>query len=205
MVRPSDSIIRLSTLLAVAMAIAALAAGCGGGSSGDESGSGKDASTGAAPAGAEGPTSSEGLGSREGSGPSGSENGTTVTTSALSKAQFVKKANAICRREREELLTGLGTYFNEHKSKGKSPAETFADANRAVYLPIIEADIAKIRALGAPDGDEEEIEAFLEAQQEGVEELGEQKEVKSRFQIEAIFKPAGDLAREYGLKDCANG
>jgi len=192
MFKPIASALRPPTPLAIALAMTVLAVGCGGGS--DEG-----------PASREGSTAREGSGPEGGSGGSGSAADTSVTTSSLTKVRFVNRVNAFCTREREELLERMGVYFQKHQSRGGVPAEVLPEANRAVYVPIIEAEIAKIQALGAPAGDEAEIEAFLGAQRKGVEELAAQKEVKSRFQIERIFKEAGDLARVYGLKACASG
>jgi hypothetical protein len=76
---------------------------------------------------------------------------------------------------------------------------------RAVVVPTIEQEIVAIRKLGAPAGDEEEIEAFLTAEEEGVAQVAKLKKIFSRFQMERYLAPSAKLAFGYGLEECANG
>ncbi len=173
---------RFRAISAGVLAIAILAAGCGGGS-GDNSGDG----------------SSNGGGSGSGGG-----GATTVTTSSISKAEFIKQATEICHREREDFITRLATYVQSHPNKGKSSSEFFADSMRAVLLPTIEKELAEIRELGAPAGDEAQIEAFLEAEQQGVNVAKKQKSIKGRFDLERHFVQGAKIAKAYGFPDCGN-
>jgi hypothetical protein len=134
----------------------------------------------------------------------GSGSATTVTSSSLSHAEFAKKANAICVRERGDMLQRLESYVKQHASKEESNPELFADAARAVLLPTIETDLVKIRKLGAPAGDEARVEAILAAQQQAVDAASKRKSLSSRFPLEAYFKHAAGLARSYGLRSCVN-
>jgi hypothetical protein len=169
-----------TTLAAVAATIAAVAAGCGGG--GGES---------------------RGTTNRE-ARPGGS-GGPAVTTSSLSKAEFAKRAQAICSRERRTTLSRLIAYEQKNGHPGEPVSATFADAVRAVLLPTIEAEMSGVAALGAPAGEEAGLEAFLDAQREAVGEVAKLQRISSRFQLERYFSDSGKLAGEYGIGDCANG
>jgi hypothetical protein len=162
-------------LLLTAMAIAAAVAGCGGSDDGTSSASG----------------------------------GPTIATSSLSKEEFIKQAGAACQKERKNILEESLAYLQKHeKSKKPSRAEEtelFADMTRAVVVPTIEKEIAAIRKLGAPSGDEDEIATFVNAEEDAAGEVAKLKQIVSRFQMERYLAPSAKLARAYGLSACANG
>lgn len=113
---------------------------------------------------------------------------TTVTTSSLSKAAFIKKANAVCEQERTKILNSTAPL-----PKGVM----------AVYVPAYESLIVGVRDLGAPSGDEAEVEAFLAAMQEDTESLEKlAPKVKSFGETEDPFKDSAALAKKYGLSRC---
>jgi len=72
-------------------------------------------------------------------------------------------------------------------------------------LPGIESQIKKIWALGAPRGDEEQVEKFLDTLQEKIDAVRKLPSIASRFPVDRTLKPAGDLARAYGLDYCGYG
>jgi hypothetical protein len=136
---------------------------------------------------------------------SGSSDDGTVETSSLSKTEFVKQANAICAESNEDLFTRLGAYLNKNASSSKTPEEVAADAMRQAVLPGVEQQIEEIRELGAPSGDEEQIEAFLVAQEGSVESLKQQRSVSLNTDVSSAFKRAGQLAQRYGIQECNYG
>lgn len=136
---------------------------------------------------------------------SGSSDDGAIETSSLSKAEFVKQANAICAEGNEDLFTQLGTYLNKNASSSKDPEEVAADAMRQAVLPGVEGQIEEIRELGAPSGDEEQIEAFLAAQESSVESLEQQRSISLNTDVSSAFKRAGQLAQRYGLQECNYG
>ena len=129
----------------------------------------------------------------------------SIETSSLSKAQFVKRANAICVKGNKKVVARLGAYLGKNASKKQGEEELNADAAKAVIVPEIESQIEEIRALGAPSGDEEQIEAFLVAQQEALDSLSSAKRVSFTEELNKTFEEAGDLAVEYGISNCNYG
>lgn len=135
---------------------------------------------------------------------SGSSGDGTVETSSLTKAQYIKQVNKICEDGSEKFALGVSTYLKKHSSDPKSSGEIGADTLRVAVLPEVEAMNEEIEELGAPEGDEEKIEAYLAAQQRSIESLEKRKSV-SLNNLDPAFRKPGDLARKYGIESCAFG
>lgn len=188
---------RVMTMLVAVMAVVAIASGCGdsdnsnGDSNADATGSGAVASE-ESGQGADGDAAAE-----AGSG------GAAIKTSSLDKQTFVKRANAICEKKRKSSIRKVGVYLEKHDTEGLPEAVLISRAFNAGLVPTIEEEMASIRKLGAPEGDEEEIEAILAAQQAAVDEVKELKKVASTEAFEDHFSEAAEQYRAYGLAACA--
>jgi hypothetical protein len=168
--------------LAIAAAVALGVAGCGGGSSNS--------------------TSAESTGSTTTAAGGGKQ--TKTHSPSLSKEEFVEKADAICTRGKTKGLEAMGVYAKEHQgTAGQSKAEVIGEAVQKVFLPSVQSQVDQIRALGAPAGEEQEVEAILAALEEAVEEASQGAPSSARFA--KSFASAGALAREYGLTACVYG
>jgi hypothetical protein len=135
---------------------------------------------------------------------SGSGSDGSIATSSLSKEQFVKKVTELCNKGRED-VPQRATAYQEKNPPGKgSAAEYRAKAVQAVLLPMLEEEIAKIREIGAPEGEEEQVEAMLGAQQQGVDEVAALDSLEPREGVmEAYFAEATRAMNDYGLEECA--
>jgi hypothetical protein len=188
--------------LAVAAAIALIVGGCGGSSSGGSTA----ASGGESTAAAHGESSGGGSGGEStGTTPAGGGKETTAHSSSLSKAEFVEQANAICTREKTKGLEEMGAYAKQHRgaATGQAKIELIGEAIQKVFLPSVQSQVNQIRALGAPAGDEQEVEALLDSLEEAVEKASQGTASSARFG--QAFASSGKLAREYGLSDCVYG
>jgi hypothetical protein len=151
-----------------------------------------------------------GCGSGGGDGAGGSTATSTapaISTSSLSKNEFVAKAEGACQAARKNIWEDATVYLQQHEPKANPSTYpfTFAGMVKTVILPIIRSEIAAIRRLGAPAGDEGEVEAFVNSEQEIVAQLAKRKRLSSSIALERSFAPSGKLARTYGLEGCANG
>jgi hypothetical protein len=165
--------------LAIAAAIALGVGGCGGGSNS---------------------TSSESTNTTAASGGKQAK----VHSSSLGKTEFIEKADAICTREKTKGLEAMGAFVKENKgATGQAKAELIGEAIQKVFLPSIQSQVDQIRALGAPEGDEQEVEAILVALEEAVEGASQGSPSSARFAHS--FANSGALAREYGLTACVYG
>jgi hypothetical protein len=136
-------------------------------------------------------------------GGSDSSGSTDATTSSLTKAQFLKQGNAICAKGNKEIEEGFEEFGKEHHfSKKNQPSQAeLEEAAEEVLIPNIRREIDDIRALGAPSGEEAEVEAVLAAAEKGLEK-GEEDPGAMIEEGEGPFKEANKLAREYGLVKC---
>jgi hypothetical protein len=133
-----------------------------------------------------------------------SESTPPVTTSSLSKAEYVKAADAGCVKKKKGLLESASDYLGKRVSEGVERRVALADLGRAVMLPSVEAEVAVIRKLGAPAGDEGEIEAILAAEQQAIDQVKRLKEAKSVYKIVRHFYAVDRMLFGYGITECTN-
>jgi hypothetical protein len=135
----------------------------------------------------------------------GTATGLAIKTSSLDKAEFIEQAGKACGQARKELIDRLTAYDRRQNSKNAEKEGGLAGLTKAVVIPTVKTEIAAIRKLGAPAGDEGEIEAFLAAEQEAVDSLAKLRHIVSRIEMERHFVKSAEIARAYGLDACANG
>jgi hypothetical protein len=187
---------RLTALVGAAVAIVAIAAGCGDDDDSDSAGS---AANGTA---SEARQDSGGNSEPESSAENGSSGSESISTSSLSEEQFVKQANAVCLREKNNYSAEVTAALKSPTLKGLSEREVGQKVVKTVVLPITEAQIAAILELGAPEGEEEEIEAALNAQQEAADEVRATKQAPPAEDLNSYFDEATEMLQDYGLTEC---
>jgi hypothetical protein len=175
------------------MAIAALATGCGG--SDDNSESASQAADSGSTANAE---SGSSTGSSTEAEAAESEDEQSEGGSSSDSTAFVREANAICEGAAVAVLT-----FEPSQRVKEGKGKTFDEAAiPGALVPGFEAVVAEVGDLEAPSEDEEQVEAFLEALEEDVEEVKDEE--PATFEAaEALLEDSSALAREAGLTKCA--
>jgi hypothetical protein len=138
-----------------------------------------------------------------GSGNSGANTdggqGITVQTGSLSKAQFIKQADAICAKAVGKTRLAVQAYARQSRSSLNDP-KIDAKLINTVLLPEYKEEIDRIKALGAPSGDEEKIAAIIEETQQGLREAREDPvEFVNRT---SPFHKALRLGEAYGFNSC---
>jgi hypothetical protein len=127
---------------------------------------------------------------------------TTVTANKLTQAQFLARANQICRHGWHEILGNFAEYSSWQSPK-LSKQEVFIKSVRLSFLAGFDFHVFDdLRDLGAPKGQERQVEKVLGTMQEGVERGQRQVRVTSVPQLQALFADYNQLARRYGLRDC---
>lgn len=133
--------------------------------------------------------------SGEGSSPGGE------ATAPPAKTSFVRRANAICARSAAERSKALARYARSNS--GKPATERVEGSLQEIYVPALEAQVAKLRRLTPPRGDEGEVEAIIDA-------IGEWAAATRRGgasekdAIDQAINRASALARRYGLARCVS-
>ncbi|MGN6815232.1 MAG: hypothetical protein ACTHK3_04015 [Solirubrobacterales bacterium] len=116
----------------------------------------------------------------------------------MSKTEFAKKADEICKRgesERGEVLKAASQKFSGKKVTAADQEQVVLEA-----LPSYEKAAQKIKELGAPEGEEKQVEAWVEAMEEAAENVKADPGTATTGSIP--FKKADELAEELGAKGC---
>jgi len=113
--------------------------------------------------------------------------GSGDTTSDITKAQFVKKADFICADYKSKRLAAAEKEYNPKQRQGshsvgsKSTKELEAEleelAEKLLHettIPLVRTQQEKLEALGAPAGDEEKVEKMLDNMEKATDEIEEE-------------------------------
>lgn len=123
------------------------------------------------------------------------------TVESLTKAQFVKQADAICakyNRKGERQVQKVVKSFN--LDQGEPDKDVATKAIAAVAIPILEEQTEELRALPVPDGEEQEVGLIIERQEQSLEKVEDEPLFRvSGNPYEELNKPAAD----YGLVECS--
>lgn len=120
--------------------------------------------------------------------------GKSSTTTALSKPQFLARANAICAQGNQRLAApdqALG------KQPGKAQITTFVSS---AFAPDIQGQIDGLRALAAPPADQAVVSNMLDVAQTDLDKI---KSNPALLAGGAGFADFARLAHPYGLTACA--
>jgi len=122
---------------------------------------------------------------------------TTVSASSLGRLEFIKKVNVICRIGAFDAVEG-------GPPSGGPPAKTLPEQVDTVMVPAFTRVADEVQQLGAPRGDEAEIEAFLAALRKDIASLDQNSaSQKTLGKLQYEFEASSDLARPYGIRACA--
>jgi hypothetical protein len=125
--------------------------------------------------------------------------GDSSASEAPSKAEFVKRAGAICEELKQEFSKKLRVYVRAHPGSLNIHPEIARDKLiMALDRPLIEAEAEKLAALSAPQGDEGEIATIVNAIEAGVKKAA----ANPTATILGTYRPANKLLEEYGLREC---
>lgn len=119
-------------------------------------------------------------------------------SSAPSKAEYVKQADAICRAATAKVTTAAAKVFT-----GGTPTlpQVRAYATRS-FFPVIEQELKDLRGLTPPDGDAARTAAIYDAVQAGVDKARGNPVLLGIAGARNPFTPANAKANAYGLTVC---
>jgi hypothetical protein len=130
---------------------------------------------------------------------------TTVTTAEIEKAEYQVQANTICKISQGIILKRLADYRAEqgHATKAK---KLIAGAIQMYFLPAIEFQFDGLYGMGAPSGDEDQVEEMIGTMQYAIE-TGQKggissMRVSSANQLTELFQVFNRLAWDYGIDRC---
>jgi hypothetical protein len=118
-------------------------------------------------------------------------------SAAPTKAEFIKRSDAICKKANRVEVAGLRALDASNGSRKSSPEEQL----KVVILPAVRAEAEEIGALAPPQGEEERVNAIVAAYERALVE-GE-KDIASLLDgSSSKFEKAFKLAQAYGFKVC---
>ena len=123
----------------------------------------------------------------------------TVTTDStqgtpLSESDFTSQANAICAAGNQEVDSAIADL-------GQSPSKDEITAFASdTLVPSIQGQINDIAALGAPEGQTEQVDTFLEDAQDTLDDLEANPE---KAEDDQLFADVNKQADALGLTECA--
>lgn len=123
----------------------------------------------------------------------------TIESGDLSKEEFVKEADAICLKTKEDFLDGFSGLVKASTGK-ESPKEQSEVVVNTLLLPGYEDMIDEISTLGVPSEAEAEALAFLVALDKDLDVV-EEDPFKGLNQLSPFDKSAA-AAKKAGLKGC---
>ena len=122
-------------------------------------------------------------------------------SSSLSKAQFIKQADAICEKGNKESNKEVEEFVEDNNVNTNKPTKKQQEeVITEVVAPNVQGQVEEISELSAPSGDEKKIEAMVGAVEEGVEEL--EADPTTLIEGKNPLGKGSKLAKEYGLKTC---
>ena len=130
-----------------------------------------------------------------------SNDNSTSTTAALTKAAFLKKGNAVCKKGNQQINQAgkqvFGTNGN-HKKPTQAEQTKFATDT---LIPTVQTEIDGVKALGAPKGDEAQVKAIVDTAQTALDK-GKADPTQLIQGNSDPFAKANKLANAYGLTEC---
>jgi hypothetical protein len=128
---------------------------------------------------------------------------TTDETVTLTKTEFIKQGDAICKEGNEEISEGFEEYAEENDlPQNKEPStEQGIEITETVILPNVQQQAEEIRELGAPEGDEDQVDELLTSLEDAVAEGEDDPELLFKGDTDPFAK-VNELATDYGFKVC---
>jgi hypothetical protein len=130
---------------------------------------------------------------------------TTSTTAALTKAEFLKQGNQVCREGNKEINAGFEEFQKKNNlSRTKEPTEAQKkEVAETVVIPGIAKQVEGVAALEAPSGEEDKVDAIVESAEEALETAEEDPAAFVGEEGNDAFAETDKLASAYGLTACA--
>ena len=118
----------------------------------------------------------------------------------LTKAEFLKQGNAICKKGDKEIDQAADKTFTGNQRPSTAEIKKFAEGT---VIPNVQEQIDAIRDLNPPADDEDQVNAILDEAQSTLDKTKDDPTIFASNQDP--FKKANKLAKDYGLTECGGG
>ncbi len=127
----------------------------------------------------------------------------STTTVSVSKAAFIKKVDAVCQKGTERMQRAILVFLKQHKDVQRPNKAQSEKLVGTAIVPSVETELKELKALEAPESDEERVDAIISALEEGLETAEDNPEAVVASS-DAVFGISGRLAGEYGAEVCGS-
>jgi hypothetical protein len=125
-----------------------------------------------------------------------------ASSSAIGKAEFVAKANAICVKGEREQEAKFDAYAKAHQLEGQRPTQAEeVEMVKAIFIPNVKGQIDALTALGAPRGEVQHVSAALAIARRTLDRV--EADPAILFGNEDLFATAAKQLHALGLVRCA--
>jgi hypothetical protein len=125
---------------------------------------------------------------------------TANETVTLTKAEFIEQGDAICEEGNAESEKEAEEFAEDNDFDiEKASEEQLEEAISEVLVSNLSRQVEELDALGAPEGDEDEVEEIIVSLEGAVSKIEDDPSVA--FQGNVLKEP-GELAQDYGFKVC---
>jgi hypothetical protein len=122
------------------------------------------------------------------------------TTETLTKTEFIEQGDAICEKANEQSENEAEEFAEENDfTLEKASKEQIEEAVAEVLVPNLNGQVEDLRALGAPEGDEDQVEEILVSLEGAADEIEEDPGLV--YEEETLEEPS-KLAEDYGFEVC---
>jgi hypothetical protein len=130
----------------------------------------------------------------------GGDETTDSATVTLTKTEFIKQGDAICKEANEENETEAEEFAEENDfTLEKASKDQLEEAVAEVLVPSLNQQVEELDALGAPKGDEDQVEEIIVSLEDATGEIEDDPSLV--FEEKTLEKP-NQLAEAYGFKVC---
>jgi uncharacterized protein YfcZ (UPF0381/DUF406 family) len=133
----------------------------------------------------------------------GGGGGDSTSGETLTKAEFIKQGDEICKKGNTALEAEANEFAEENGINTEKPTEAQEEeVVEQVVGPAYLSQAEEVGQLGAPSGEEAKVEAMLEALTEGAEVM--EANPKALVEEKNPLEKAAKLAQEFGFKVCGS-
>jgi hypothetical protein len=133
-----------------------------------------------------------------------SDDSSTNSATALTKAEFVKQGDAICEKGSKQIEDEAESFADENDVDTENPTdEQQEEVVETVVGPALQTQADELGELGAPSGEEAKVTAMLEVLEEVAEEFESDPGVLLGSDGSDPLDKANELADEFGFKACS--
>lgn len=119
---------------------------------------------------------------------------------SLTKAEFIKQGDAICEKANKQSEAEAEKFSKENDFSLERPSkEQLEEAVTEILVPNFNRQVEDLKALEAPEGDEEQAEEIISSLDDAAAEI---EEDPSLVFEEQVLKEPAELAEDYGFEVC---